>query len=115
MPRKAKKPPEILWVQICEAKPNKMFTEAQRASVRFLRFNRHVTCAACGKKVRVPWPMLCEFRATYDMDARPRSFTLEDYPQTFPPLTPVCGSHCMHPAWPDEKKPNAKRKITQPK
>jgi hypothetical protein len=105
---KQNKSREILWVDICEAKPNKMFTETERAAVRFLRFNRHVPCAACGKKVLVPWTMLCEFKATYDMDNSPIPFMLTDYPQTFPPLTPVCGTHCMHPAWPDAKKPNAK-------
>lgn len=45
-----KKPVELLQVQILEAKPNKMFTEAERRAVRFLRFNRTVQCAECGRR-----------------------------------------------------------------
>jgi hypothetical protein len=99
------KPKGLLWVQICEARPNKMFTEAQRQTVRFLRFNRHVPCVACGKQVRIPWTMLCEFKAG-DMTG----FALQFYPQTFPPLTPVCSDHLLKPAWPEKKKPNAQTK-----
>jgi hypothetical protein len=43
----------ILAVEILEAKPNSMFTEEQRATVRFLRFNRRVRCAECGKRLKV--------------------------------------------------------------
>jgi len=93
----------ILYVQICEAKPNKLFSEETRQSIRFLRFNRRVTCAACGKKVLIPWTMICQFKAS-DMTG----FTMRDYPQSFAPLTPVCGDHPIHPDWPANRKPKQK-------
>lgn len=85
----------ILTVQILEAKPNPMFTEEQRAMVRFLRYNQTVPCAECQKKRRLLWTMLCSFRAC-NMD---RGFALEhSTSQTHAPLTPVCGDHPLIPA-----------------
>lgn len=92
---------KILVVEILEAKPNKMFTEEQRAAVRFLRFNHAVSCLECGKRRRVMWTMLCEFYA-YDFDAHP--FTLVTPEKKHPPLAAVCGDHPLAPAWPEEKK-----------
>jgi hypothetical protein len=87
-------------VQILEAKPNKMFSEQERASVRFLRYNQHVPCAACGKKLRIHWTMLCQFKAG---DMGKAQFEMQFYPQGFPPLTPVCGDHPLRPDWPVKK------------
>lgn len=84
----------ILWVQILEAKPNKMFTEKQRQAIRFLRYNRHVACAACGKKARLMWTMICQFKA---VDFERNHFTCEDFPQSLAPLTPVCSDHPLRP------------------
>jgi hypothetical protein len=105
---KRKKASEILWVSIREAKPNPMFTEQMRQSVRFLCYSKFLPCAACGKKVKVHWTMLCEFKVG-NMEAS--QFVLQWYPQTFPPLTPTCGDHPLKPAWPESnetKKPKSK-------
>lgn len=96
MAKTPKKPEKILCADIREAKPNKMFSEAQRRSIRFLLYNRAIPCAACGKKRRNMWTMLCQFKAG-DLNG---SFTvLKDFPQSFAPLTPVC-VHPLHPDWP---------------
>ena len=81
---------QILQVQILEAKPNKLFSEAQRAAVRFLRFNRSVPCTECGKRRRVMWTMLCEF---YAYDFNTPGFTLVKPDKKHPPLDAVCGAH----------------------
>lgn len=87
----------LLWVDICEARPNKLFTEQQRQAVRFLRYNRRVPCAACGKKVRIHMTMLCQFKAG---DLGGSFGELKFYPKSFPPLTPVCGDHPVAPDFP---------------
>lgn len=96
MSTKTKKANPLLRVQICEAKPNPLFTEAQRQSIRFLRFNRHVPCAECGKKVRIHITMLCEFRCG---DMERSMFVLKFSDKKHAPLTPVCGDHPLKPAW----------------
>ena len=98
--KKKSKPTTLLFVEILEAKENPMFTEQQRATIRFLRFNQPVACAACGKKKRILWTMLCQFKAA-DMTAN--HFAMQLYPQSFTPLTPVC-DHPLRPDWPEEKK-----------
>lgn len=67
-----------------------MFTEGQRQTVRFLRYNRKIECKACGKKSKLMWTMLCEFTAG---DMKTSSIELKMFPQTFEPLTPVCDDH----------------------
>jgi len=89
-------PDELLWVDIREAKPNKLFPEELRESVRFLRYNQHIACAECGKKARIHWTMLCEFLAK-----SLGSFVLVDSGLVHPPLTPVCRDHPLAPAWPE--------------
>ena len=82
----------ILYVEILEAKPNKLFNEAQRQAVRFLRYNKFIPCAECGKKRKVMWTMLCEFKANImGIDA------LEESEKVHPPLTPVCQDHLLVP------------------
>jgi hypothetical protein len=80
----------LLWVDIREAKPNPMFTEGLRQTVRFLVYNRKVKCAACGKRKKVMWTMLCQFTAG---DFEASHFELKMFPKTFDPLTPVCDDH----------------------
>lgn len=92
---KKKSANDLLCVQILEAKPNPLFTDEQRSWLRFLRFSRPTPCAACGKKLRIHWTMLCEFKAG---DTSGPSFQLGFYPQTFAPLTAVCGDHPLKPA-----------------
>ena len=89
----------ILAVEILEARPNPMFTEEQRAAVRFLRFNRKVRCVECGKRGTLIWTMLCEFRA-YDFNAP--GIVMPEPKKKYAPLTAVCGDHPLAPAWPDE-------------
>jgi hypothetical protein len=100
MKRKKEKVPEILAVEIVEAKPNKMFSEEQRAAVRFLRFNQTVPCAECGKRRKVMWTMLCEFYA-YNFNAPALVMPKPEKKQ--PPLAAVCGCHPLAPAWPEEE------------
>jgi hypothetical protein len=80
-------------VDILEAKPNKMFSEEQRALVRFLRYTGEtVACAECGRKKRTLWTMLWSFQAVdMGMLVPKRSGKIH------PPLTPVCPTHLLAP------------------
>lgn len=95
---KKKNKKQILCVQILEAKPNKLFTEEQRQSIRFLRYNQTVKCAECGKKRKVMWTMLYQFRC-----ANMESLVCTKGKISHLPLTPVCSGHPLAPDWPDEK------------
>ncbi len=87
---------DVLQVHILEAKPNPMFTEAQRETVRFLRYSHAVECAECGRRSKNHWTSLMSFKA---MDMRGNSFTLRSATdKVHPPLTPVCSAHLMTPA-----------------
>jgi hypothetical protein len=79
---------KILAVQIYEAKPNKLFSEEQTAWIRFLRYNKPIKCAECGKKTKKLWTALSEFVA-YSMV----SLTMETSCKIHLPLTPVCDDH----------------------
>jgi hypothetical protein len=46
-----------------EAKPNKMFSEEQRAAIRFVRFTKPVPCCECGKRSKTHWFSIRPFRA----------------------------------------------------
>jgi len=98
-PQKHKKQRGILTVQILEAKPHKMFTEAQRAAVRFLRFNRTVACTECGKRRKVMWTMLCEFYAH-----SAGFLVVKKSTKIHKPMDEVCSDHLLAPAWPEEEK-----------
>jgi hypothetical protein len=89
---------ELLFVQIYEAKPNPMFSEEQRATVRFLSYNRAVPCSECGKKSRGHWTALYEFLAHTMAPLVPIKSGL-----VHPPLAPVCRNHLLAPAWPERK------------
>lgn len=93
MAKRRELPADFLWVDIVEAKRNKLFTEEQRQSVRFLRYNRSIRCAECGKRRRVMWTMLCTFLAS-----SPAGFTMARGTKRHLPLTPVCGAHPIGPA-----------------
>ena len=90
---------EILWVRIAEARPNKMFSEEQRASVCFLHWNKAVPCAECGKRRRVQWTLICEFMAHTMAPFVPLRSGL-----VHAPLTGVCTAHLLAPAWPEREK-----------
>lgn len=83
---------QILCVSIHEAKPNKMFTEEQRQTIRFLIYNHRIPCAECGKKLKKMWTMLCQFKA-HTMD----SIAFKDSNKSHMPLTPVCDDHPIGP------------------
>jgi hypothetical protein len=85
----------LLWVEVCEAKPNPMFSEWQRSTVRFLRFNGCVPCAECGKKRRLHWTMLCAFRCK---DMKQGVFSPVKSAKVHAPLSPVCSEHLLGPA-----------------
>ncbi len=91
---KTKKAKKILFVQILEAKPNELFSEEQRRAVRFLRYSKAVACAECGKKRKLMWTMLCQFRAV-KMD----SIVATESQISHSPLTPVCSDHPIGPDW----------------
>ena len=87
----------LLAVELLEAKPNPLFTEDQRALVRFLRYYElgkplKVACAHCGKRKTVLWTQLCSFRI-----AEPSVMILKRGEKVYPPLTPVCQTHIMAP------------------
>ena len=86
---------KLLQVEILEARPNKMFTEWQRATVRFLRYSKPIRCAECGKRTKHHWTSLFAFQA---LDASGASFTLKSRSgKLHQPLTPVCRNHPMSP------------------
>jgi hypothetical protein len=87
---------QVLKVELHEAKPNPMFDEWQRATVRFLRYSHPVECAECGRRSKSHWTSLFSFQA---MDFKGSSFVLQSATgKVHPPLTPVCVAHPMGPA-----------------
>jgi hypothetical protein len=98
-------PKDYLYVDIVEAKPNPLFTEEQRQSVRFLRYNRSIPCAECGKRRRIMWTLLVSFHAQ-----SLTSFGTPSVMGAHPPLTPVCGDHPLSAAPLPPEKPKRKEK-----
>lgn len=89
-------PDNVLQVHLYEARPNRLFTEEQRQTVRFLRYSHLVECAECGRRSKSHWTSLFSFQA---MDMKCSSFTLRSATgKIHPPMTPVCGIHPMAPA-----------------
>ncbi len=80
-------------VQIFEARANRLYTEEQRAIVRFLRYSRAVPCAECGRKSKTHWTLLISFRAKTMAAIIPK-----DSGKVHMPLTPVCRNHLLGPA-----------------
>jgi hypothetical protein len=88
-----------LVVDLCGAKPNKMFTEEQCASVRFLRYNQAVPCAECGRRRRTHWTLLMSFEAQ-----NLGSLVPQRSGKIHPPLAPVCRDHILAAAAWEERK-----------
>lgn len=86
---------EPVQVLLFEAKPNPMFTEEQRATVRFLRYSQAVPCAECGKRSKHHWTVVFSFKATSMVAG---AFTLQESGKVHMPLTPVCQDHPLAPA-----------------
>lgn len=95
----AKKKKMILAVDIREAKENSLFTEDERASVRFLIYNQKIACTECGRKVKIMWTMLCQFKAM-----NMGSLVMTESEKSYPPLTPVCGEHPLKADFPEDGK-----------
>jgi hypothetical protein len=98
-----RKEADITTVEIIEAKSNKMFSEEQRAMVRFLRFNRSVPCAECGKRSRVKWTMLCTFKV-HEFGGQ---LVLRESQKVHTPLAAVCGAHPIAPYFDNAQKASA--------
>jgi len=87
----------LLSVELLEARPNPLFSDDQRALVRFMRYHElgkplKVACAHCGKRKTILWTQLCSFRI-----AEPFAMILKKGETVYPPLTPVCQTHIMAP------------------
>lgn len=80
-------------VAVLEAKPNPLFSEAQRALVRFLSYRRPIPCRHCGRKRKDHWTSLAFFRV-----AEMEVVTLRNSATEYPPLTPVCRNHILAPS-----------------
>jgi hypothetical protein len=72
-----------------EAAPNPMFSEIERASILFVRYETAVPCGECGRKSRHHWTCYVRFKA-----ANPRKgcFTLP-FGSWLKEGTPVCRAH----------------------
>jgi hypothetical protein len=79
--------------EIFEAKPNHMFSEAQRQITKFLRFRESVPCAHCGKKSRWHWTQTVPFKA-----AEFGGFSLK-MGRLLEANSPVCRAHILEPSY----------------
>lgn len=86
-----------LGVEIFEAKPNKMFTQAQTELTRFLRYTAAVPCAECGRRRKTHWTQLCSFKALTMRNAFGVLDAQMANAQVHPPLAPVCRDHLLAP------------------
>lgn len=87
--------PVIVQVQVLEARSNPLYTDEQRALVRFLRYTAPVPCAECGTRSRHHWTMRVSFTAAR---LTPGTMTLVESGTVHLPLAPVCRAHPLAPA-----------------
>lgn len=80
-------------VRYYEAKPNPLFTETQRAMIRFARYVSPTPCPFCGKLTRKHWTMLVPFGA---VDVEKSFLVAEPSKETFSAGTPVCEDHPLN-------------------
>lgn len=73
-----------------EAKENPMFSEAQRACVRFVEYKEIVPCVLCGKRTKYHWTCVVRFKAANLND---HCFILKLSENWFPAGAPVCRDH----------------------
>ena len=92
-------PAAPITVELFEARPNKMWPEALRQAIRFLRFSAPVPCAECARKRKTHWTMLVPFAARTALQHR---FALHDSGKVHAALQPVCRSHLLAPQLPPE-------------
>ena len=103
--------PAPLWVGLYEARPNKMFIEEQRSTVRFLRYSQLVACSECGRRSKTHWTVL------YSFEAQSLGFVVPKRSgKIHRPLDPVCRSHILALAhWKPPPPPPRKRNPGEPK
>lgn len=92
---------QMLWVSVLEAKDNPGFPQWMTDGMRFLHFNQAVECAACKKKGKRMWTMLCPFKTANfgaGIHVLPMFKDAQGNDIIFPPLTAVCDEHPLHPA-----------------
>jgi len=101
--------PTPLVVGLYEARPNKMFTEDQRRTVRFLRYNQLVACSECGRRSKTHWTVL------YSFEAQSLGFLVPKRSgKVHRPLDPVCRAHILAMAsWTPPPPPARKRKTKE--
>jgi hypothetical protein len=93
--------PALLPQYLREAAPNKMFSEEQRATIRFIRFSEPVPCCACGKRKKHHWTSVEPFRAVIF----PKHFGIVLKAGEGPihiGIAPVCRDHLLAAAYFDE-------------
>jgi hypothetical protein len=100
-PKKKINPLEVL---LLEARPNPMFPEWLTVRLRFLRYSQPVKCAYCGRMSRHHWTLLLAFRIAEGFEKKIRGKVVPSQSpvatkgkELFPPLTPVCRKHLLHP------------------
>ena len=96
-----------LFVGLYEARPNKLFTEDERAMVRFLRYNQPVACSECGRRSKTHWTVL------YSFEAHSMGFLVPKRSgKVHRPLDPVCRGHILAAAsWTPPPGKRARKKV----
>jgi len=101
---KQKKCQPLFQVQQFDAKPNPLFPDWLTACVVFLRYSKAVKCAYCGHLNRHHWSLRRFFRIAEGFERKVagqvvpgQSMVMTKSREEFPPLTPVCRKHIMHP------------------
>lgn len=77
-------------IEVFDAKPNPMFSPELTAVTKFLRYEKAVPCAFCGRKSRYHWTTLIKFKA-----GEMGPFAIRWSETAFEPMTPVCRGHLM--------------------
>lgn len=77
--------------------PNPMFSEVQRACIRFVRYKEKVPCALCGKQSKKHWTGVVRFKSANLDD---NHFEVKLRRNWFKAGQPVCEDH---PLQPDER------------
>jgi hypothetical protein len=79
-----------------EAADNPMFSQVQRACVRFVQYKESVPCVLCGRRSKYHWTCVVRFKAANIND---HAFALKLSKNWFVAGAPVCRDH---PTQPDE-------------
>lgn len=80
-------------IEYYEAKENQMFSSEVTMLIRFVRPEKAMKCAVCGKKSKHLWTMLVPFKG---QTMHQFSMTASDELEA---LTPICDDHPMVPVF----------------